>query len=92
MGTNSEGGFQPEKRLENLRPQAIYDALLLREIGTDESLFSKMATRPFSTRRNTALISPITNWPSSERTERVVLVAQDFLQSDGPAAPPAIDL
>ena len=36
MGTNSEGGFQPEKRLENLRPQAIYDALLLREIGTDE--------------------------------------------------------
>jgi outer membrane lipoprotein-sorting protein len=36
MGTNSEGGFQPEKRLENLRPQAIYDALLLREIGPDE--------------------------------------------------------
>jgi len=36
IGTNSEGGFQPEKRLENLRPQAIYDALLLREIGPDE--------------------------------------------------------
>ncbi|MFY9561649.1 MAG: DUF4292 domain-containing protein [Terriglobales bacterium] len=36
VGTNSEGGFQPEKRLENLRPQAIYDALLLREIGSDE--------------------------------------------------------
>jgi hypothetical protein len=36
MGTNSEGGFQPEKRLENLRPQAIYDARLLREIGPDE--------------------------------------------------------
>jgi outer membrane lipoprotein-sorting protein len=36
MGTNSEGGFQPEKRLENLRPQHIYDALLLREIGPDE--------------------------------------------------------
>ena len=36
MGTNSEGGYQPEKRLENLRPQAIYDALLLREIGPDE--------------------------------------------------------
>jgi outer membrane lipoprotein-sorting protein len=35
-GSNSEGGFQPEKRLENLRPQAIYDALLLREIGPDE--------------------------------------------------------
>jgi outer membrane lipoprotein-sorting protein len=36
IGTNSEGGFQPEKRLENLRPQAIYDALLPREIGPDE--------------------------------------------------------
>ena len=36
VGTNSEGGFQPEKRLENLRPQAIYDALLLRNIGPDE--------------------------------------------------------
>ena len=35
-GSNSEGGFQPEKRLENLRPQAIYDALLPREIGPDE--------------------------------------------------------
>jgi outer membrane lipoprotein-sorting protein len=35
-GSNSEGGFQPEKRLENLRPQAIYDALLLRDVGPDE--------------------------------------------------------
>jgi outer membrane lipoprotein-sorting protein len=35
-GTNSEGGFQPEKRFENVRPQAIYDALLPREIGPDE--------------------------------------------------------
>jgi outer membrane lipoprotein-sorting protein len=36
IGSNSEGGFNPEKRLENLRPQAIYDALLLRSIGPDE--------------------------------------------------------
>src|SRR5260221_3593527 len=36
IGSNSDGGFQPDKRLENLRPQAIYDALLLREIGPDE--------------------------------------------------------
>ncbi len=35
-GTNSEGNFQPDKRLENLRPQHIYDALLMREIGPDE--------------------------------------------------------
>ncbi len=35
-GSNAEGGVQPEKRLENLRPQAIYDALLLREVGPDE--------------------------------------------------------
>jgi len=36
IGSNDEGGFQPDKRLENLRPQAIYDALLPREIGPDE--------------------------------------------------------
>src|SRR6267154_1399726 len=36
VGTNSEGSFQPDRRLENLRPQAIYDALLPREIGPDE--------------------------------------------------------
>ena len=35
VGTNSEEP-QPGKRLENLRPQHIYDALLLREIAADE--------------------------------------------------------
>jgi len=36
MGTNSVQSYRPEQRLENLRPQHIYDALLLREIGADE--------------------------------------------------------
>jgi len=36
IGSNSDTAFQPDKRLENLRPQAIYDALLIREIGQDE--------------------------------------------------------
>jgi hypothetical protein len=36
VGTNSADNYQPDKRLENLRPQHIYDALLLHEIGTDE--------------------------------------------------------
>ena len=36
VGTNSLENYQPEKRLENLRPQHIYDALLLHEIGNDE--------------------------------------------------------
>jgi outer membrane lipoprotein-sorting protein len=36
MGTNSLDNYRPDKRLENLRPQHIYDALLLREIGSDE--------------------------------------------------------
>jgi len=36
VGTNSDDHYQPDKRLENLRPQYIYDALLLREIGSDE--------------------------------------------------------
>jgi len=36
VGTNSDDNYQPNKRLENLRPQYIYDALLLREIASDE--------------------------------------------------------
>lgn len=36
VGTNSEASYQPEKRLENLRPQHIYDAILLHEVSADE--------------------------------------------------------
>ena len=35
LGSNNEENYRPEKRLENLRPQYIYDALLLPEIGQD---------------------------------------------------------
>lgn len=36
MGSNSADNYQPDKRLENLRPQYIYDALLIPEIGQNE--------------------------------------------------------
>ena len=36
VGTNNVDNYRADKRLENLRPQHIYDALLLREIGSDE--------------------------------------------------------
>lgn len=36
VGSNDVDTFQPQQRLENLRPQHIYDALLPREIGPDE--------------------------------------------------------
>jgi outer membrane lipoprotein-sorting protein len=36
IGTNGNDSYQPQQRLENLRPQHIYDAILLREIGSDE--------------------------------------------------------
>jgi hypothetical protein len=35
-GLDNADNYQPDKRLENLRPQYIYDALLLPEIGRDE--------------------------------------------------------
>ncbi len=35
MGSNNTD-YQPDKRLENMRPQYIYDTLLLPEIGPDE--------------------------------------------------------
>ena len=36
VGSNNADDFQPDKRLENMRPQYIYEALLLPEIGPDE--------------------------------------------------------
>jgi outer membrane lipoprotein-sorting protein len=36
MGSNNADNYQPDKRLENMRPQYIYDALLLPEIAQDE--------------------------------------------------------
>jgi outer membrane lipoprotein-sorting protein len=38
LGPSTSGAdtYQPEKRFENMRPQYIYDALLLPEIGPDE--------------------------------------------------------
>jgi len=36
VGLNDADNYQPDKRLENLRPQYIYDAVLMPEIGQDE--------------------------------------------------------
>jgi outer membrane lipoprotein-sorting protein len=36
VGLNNADNYQPDKRLENMRPQYIYDALLLPEISGDE--------------------------------------------------------
>jgi len=36
VGLNDTENYQPDKRLENLRPQYIYDAMLMPEIGSDE--------------------------------------------------------
>lgn len=35
IGPDNETTFQPDKRMENMRPQYIYDALLLPQIGPD---------------------------------------------------------
>ncbi len=36
LGSNTADSYRPDKRLENMRPQYIYDALLLPEISEDE--------------------------------------------------------
>jgi len=36
IGSDNDDTYQPDKRMENMRPQYIYDALLLPEIGPDE--------------------------------------------------------
>jgi outer membrane lipoprotein-sorting protein len=39
VGSNNSDNYQPDKRLENMRPQYIYDALLVPEVGHDEIAF-----------------------------------------------------
>jgi outer membrane lipoprotein-sorting protein len=36
FGSNNSDNYQPDKRLENMRPQYIYDALLIPDISQDE--------------------------------------------------------
>ena len=36
VGANNADNYEPDKRLENMRPQYIYDALLIPAIGQDE--------------------------------------------------------
>ncbi|MGA3090723.1 MAG: DUF4292 domain-containing protein [Terriglobales bacterium] len=36
IGLNNADDYDPDKRLENMRPQYIYDAILIPEIGPDE--------------------------------------------------------
>ncbi len=36
VGVNDGDNYQPDKRLENMRPQYIYDAMLMPEVGQDE--------------------------------------------------------
>lgn len=38
VGSNNADTYQPDKRLENLRPQYIFEALLLPEIGQDDAV------------------------------------------------------
>ncbi|HMD15882.1 MAG TPA: hypothetical protein VKH18_04375 [Terriglobales bacterium] len=38
LGSNNADNYQSDKRLENLRPQYIYDALLMPEIGGDDAV------------------------------------------------------
>ena len=38
VGSDNADNYQPDKRLENMRPQYIYDALLLPEIGRDDAV------------------------------------------------------
>ena len=38
IGSNNSSNYQLDKRLENMRPQYIYDALLIPEIGDDDAV------------------------------------------------------
>ena len=52
MGANDAGGYQPDKRLENMRPQYIYDALLIPEIDGDDAVLENGYETVLDSRRH----------------------------------------
>ncbi len=52
MGSNDAGGYQPDKRLENMRPQYIYDALLIPEIDGDDAVLENGYETVLDSRRH----------------------------------------
>jgi len=92
VGLDNADNYQPNKRLENMRPQYIYDALLLPESVQTRLPCLKTAMKLSWIRRSIGSNSPITPWRSSARVPRLVSIAQDRVQPKRPAAPPAKDL
>jgi outer membrane lipoprotein-sorting protein len=52
VGSNTAENYDPEKRLENMRPQYIYEALLLPEIGQDEGVMENGYETVLDSRRH----------------------------------------
>src|SRR6202041_1161110 len=52
VGSNNAENYDPDKRLENMRPQYIYDALLLPEIGQDEAVMENGFETVLDSRRH----------------------------------------
>ena len=93
VGSNNADNYQPDKRLENMRPQYIYDALLLPEIGRDEIAVLENGYETVLDAKKHRVEQPdyrLAGHPQG--AAGLVSIAQDRVQPNRPAAAPAKDL
>lgn len=86
VGHNTVGAADPQHPLENLRPQVIYDALLLREIGEDEAAFLENGTETIGKDKSRKYEEPDYiidiirgQWPNVSLSRKIVFSRLDLL-------------
>jgi len=86
VGQNTVGAPDPQHPLENLRPQVIYDALLLREIDKDEAAFLESGSETIEEAKDSKYKQPDYiidilrgQWPNVSLSRKIVFSRIDLL-------------
>jgi len=86
VGRNTVGTPDPQHPLENLRPQVIYDALLLREMDKDEGAFLENGTETIEEDKGRKYEQPdyiidivCGQWPNISLSRKVIFSRLDLL-------------
>ena len=93
IGSNAADNYQPDKRLENMRPQYVYEAMLIPDIGPDEiAVLENGYETVLDTKKHRVEQPDYELAGDSQRSKRKLSVAQNRIQSNGPAPLSASDL
>ena len=87
IGRNDAETPNPKQPLENVRPQNLYEALLIREIDPEKEIavLENGYETVLDQQASSVRAAGLRNCGDTEGQERLVPVAQDYLQPDRPA-------